>query len=629
MRLHKMIVNNRAPFERLTIEFDDRNITLFSGINGTGKTTLISYIVDALYELARKAYHNEFEDRPNKYYRVISRLNALDNAKPSIVFLRFQHNGAFIDYIDSMGAYNEEQYNEMTSSESSISFEKIKERVEKSESFKEWSIDDSKAIENIFNKEILTYFPAYRYETPSYINDPYKMKLDFDLKGRFSGYLINRIEIDMDLPYLANWIMDVALDYNLYPDSTRATFQKLCTILSLILSRKTRRVLRFGIGMRNTGMSRISIVDAEKNEQVYPSVFFMSSGELALLCLFGELLKQTDSINVKADDICGIVIVDEIEKHLHISLQREVLPKLIMMFPKLQFIVTSHSPFLGLGLEEEEGLSYKMIDLDNGGINCPPRNSDIYNEVYQLMIEENQQFAEQYNTLIAEIEKNSKPLIITEGKTDWKHLKAAMKALCINDLNVDYHEYTDTIGDTTLYNMLINLRRFSHTRKIIGVFDRDNQEILNQIKADSQEYYDFGNNVYAFAIPLVHQDIYGDAISIEQYYNKDNLCKVDQNGRRLFLGSEFHESGNSKDGKYQTRCKGIQNKVKVNGVIDERVFDRDNDLELKTSIALSKDAFAQYVFNEDEFAKEFDFSAFSNIFDVMRQIISIQKGKQP
>ena len=47
----------------------------------------------------------------------------------------------------------------------------------------------------------------------------------------------------------------------------------------------------------------------------------------------------------------GIVLIDEIETHLHLELQRSILPFLTEMFPNLQFIVTTHSPFVASGLE--------------------------------------------------------------------------------------------------------------------------------------------------------------------------------------------------------------------------------------------------------------------------------------
>ena len=42
----------------------------------------------------------------------------------------------------------------------------------------------------------------------------------------------------------------------------------------------------------------------------------------------------------------GIVLIDEIDAHLHPSWQREIGPWLTKLFPKLQFIVTTHSPYV-------------------------------------------------------------------------------------------------------------------------------------------------------------------------------------------------------------------------------------------------------------------------------------------
>ena len=42
----------------------------------------------------------------------------------------------------------------------------------------------------------------------------------------------------------------------------------------------------------------------------------------------------------------GIVLIDELETHLHIELQKKILPFLTEFFPKIQFIVTTHSPYI-------------------------------------------------------------------------------------------------------------------------------------------------------------------------------------------------------------------------------------------------------------------------------------------
>lgn len=50
--------------------------------------------------------------------------------------------------------------------------------------------------------------------------------------------------------------------------------------------------------------------------------------------------------SVSPDNIQGIIFIDEIDAHLHVSLQKQILRFFIKSFPKIQFIVTTHSPFV-------------------------------------------------------------------------------------------------------------------------------------------------------------------------------------------------------------------------------------------------------------------------------------------
>ena len=45
-------------------------------------------------------------------------------------------------------------------------------------------------------------------------------------------------------------------------------------------------------------------------------------------------------------DLPGIVLIDEIETHLHLELQKKVMDFLMNLFPNIQFIVSTHSPFI-------------------------------------------------------------------------------------------------------------------------------------------------------------------------------------------------------------------------------------------------------------------------------------------
>jgi predicted ATP-binding protein involved in virulence len=72
----------------------------------------------------------------------------------------------------------------------------------------------------------------------------------------------------------------------------------------------------------------------------------LSDGYSAVMNILTELLLRMNHQRVQLYDIQGIVLIDEIEAHLHIDLQKKILPFLTSFFPKIQFIVTTHSPFV-------------------------------------------------------------------------------------------------------------------------------------------------------------------------------------------------------------------------------------------------------------------------------------------
>lgn len=74
----------------------------------------------------------------------------------------------------------------------------------------------------------------------------------------------------------------------------------------------------------------------------------LSAGYSAALDIITDLMlkMQNSGQPVRAYDVEGIVLIDEIETHLHLALQKQILPLLMGLFPKIQFIVTTHSPFI-------------------------------------------------------------------------------------------------------------------------------------------------------------------------------------------------------------------------------------------------------------------------------------------
>ena len=70
----------------------------------------------------------------------------------------------------------------------------------------------------------------------------------------------------------------------------------------------------------------------------------MSQGYSAVFSIICDLMMRMES--KQRYDMEGIVLIDEIETHLHVELQKKIVPSLIKMFPNLQFILTTHSPFI-------------------------------------------------------------------------------------------------------------------------------------------------------------------------------------------------------------------------------------------------------------------------------------------
>ncbi|MDR1641576.1 MAG: AAA family ATPase [Clostridiales bacterium] len=78
----------------------------------------------------------------------------------------------------------------------------------------------------------------------------------------------------------------------------------------------------------------------------------MSDGYEAFLNICMELILRFENPESSVDyKQSAIVFIDEVETHLHVSLQRKALPFLTRMFPNVQFIVTTHSPFVISSLE--------------------------------------------------------------------------------------------------------------------------------------------------------------------------------------------------------------------------------------------------------------------------------------
>lgn len=550
MRVKRIVFINRAPFGNLDLDLSDKNVISLTGINGSGKTTILSYIVDAFYEIAKKVFYNEFSGtKEGKFYRIMSQLFNVNRKECSLVYILFDMSGKEITYFDIGGISSEVEFNKLmvvlfNDSDASswpIMYSDVSINLQNgNKSVKYIKIDEDDANE-IFNKRILTYFPSYRYEQPGYLNDVYRMKLTHRMMSKFTGYLENPIEVTSDLPEIANWILDLVLDGGLYGDREKVVKQNLDIIISNILSNKLKRKTRFAIGRRNLGGARIQVVDAENGTSIYPSLFNISAGEASLLCIFGEIIKQADRIGKGhiIGDVEGIVIVDEVDKHLHIKLQMEILPVLIKMFPKIQFILSTHSPFVNIGLHDELGNACSILDLDNNCRECDSSENEVFRQAYDVMVSENERYADLCRELKELLNNMTKPIVYLEGETDHKYFAKALEVFGYTDVNIEF-KWIGHIGDNgkaeftgkdSMNNAISFFKANKPSTRQLFLFDCDTykQEFDdgNIIVMCMQKYENHKNMDKGMENALVLDDL-----DCEQFYDKHEV-KKDYGGKAL------------------------------------------------------------------------------------------------
>ena len=101
----------------------------------------------------------------------------------------------------------------------------------------------------------------------------------------------------------------------------------------------------------------------------------LSDGETGLLVLAADLARRLAIANPGIDPLQGsaVVLIDEIELHLHPAWQRKVIPALKRMFPNCQFIITTHSPQV-ISEVKPDGI-YILERTDDGIVARRPESS--------------------------------------------------------------------------------------------------------------------------------------------------------------------------------------------------------------------------------------------------------------
>ncbi len=445
MYLRNITIKNIGPIDELSVDLPfkedgDPKPIIFVGENGSGKTILQSQIIDGFYEIGSSIFDDTGikNGLQRSFYKVSGGTNLKNGMDKGFSLLRFtDDNGFALEYFDKIGNVKKEDFTNLVQ-DFSLSPD-TKNSYQKNIT----SIDEAKKeqLQQEWISNVHFYQPAYRYEEPFWKNDNLSKDLKFTDKRRYSGELNKEIEIISSGKDNKSFLLDLVLD----------RFVQTSNPINILLWNNINQILkeilkndkyRLGVGPR--GRNRVSIVedtDKENVKQILPSIDNLSLGESVLFNLFVNIIRHCGDFGNNINAIKGIVAIDEIDVHLHTDLQNTVLPSLIKMFPKIQFIITTHSPLFLLGMKSLLGEdNFELRNMPSGELISTERFSEFEN-AYKILKE-----TEKFESEIKEVIKsNTKPSLFVEGDYDIKYIKKAAELLGKTE-TVDKIEIRDVVG---------------------------------------------------------------------------------------------------------------------------------------------------------------------------------------
>jgi predicted ATP-binding protein involved in virulence len=485
MYIKNVILENYGPYKNINLNFsfDGENNPkpmILIGKNGSGKTILLSHIVNALITGQQLVYNNGEVEKGKVYkYRSPNYINSEANVNYSF---------SKVEFTESEVSVTEWQLrNTRKEIEKTEGFTQPKEEWQRipQDEFSYFNSSFTKdSAGDLILKQCVLYFPSNRFEEPGWLNIDNLIKpVKYQELKNIQGYSNRSIVSISSLKDCQRWLLDVLLDRNIleiqqhnvqqqfiglnknngnlqsnmvnlpifggFQGQANNIYNEIINLLHALLGKKQKKeVLRFGIGSRRD--RRISIVKDER--ELIPNLFQLSSGETLLFDLFLGIIRDFDLCETpfnKLSDIKGIVLVDEVDSHLHGKLQKEILPSLLKLFPKVQFILTTHSPMFLLGMEQTFGTNgYDIIEMPSAS----PVSIEGFSEFTDLFATISKTKTYQ-DSIKLEIEKSQQPIVFVEGDYDIRYLTKTIELFYPDQLLLERFRFADGEGYGNLDNI--------------------------------------------------------------------------------------------------------------------------------------------------------------------------------
>ncbi len=558
---------NYGPIDNLEFEFPFEGETprpvVLVGENGSGKSILLSHIVNGLIAAKGVAFPDSPEVESGKVYKLRSSSYIRLESDYYFSTVEFEE-GLFVTEMRSQKLKREYESIPTGADATGVQDAWNKMMSDQADHFDLSAILGQKSkVGDIFSRRCVLYFPANRFEEPAWLNEEnLKAQAQYmDLRhidGKTERRVINYAPLNDNQNRLLDFLYDRAvlelqtrnLEFPVtsssrsvplpvilgYVGSATAAYETALQIVRTIMRSPD---IRFGIGRRDNRVVSIMSEAGADVKRLVPNVFQLSSGETSLLNLFLSILRDFDLCGTpfsQATEIRGIVVVDEIDLHLHAVHQHEVLPELIQMFPNVQFVVTTHSPLFVLGMQRILGKDgFDVYRLPEGRRINPEEFSE-FGSAYRALTE-TARFSSDMRAAIAGAQR---PIVFVEGATDQLYIEKAAKLLTKEEV-LERLELRDGGGKGNMAKLWKD--------SLLPLTEMLPHQVMLLFDCDTGKAPDRKGKLLQRSIPLQYQQPIKKGI--ENLFSKSTLEKARRHNPAFFSTEDEH-GGTNEDGQLIT-----------------------------------------------------------------------------